>query len=104
MPLQRLLLKQSCRSGSWWNELKKSLPAAEHRLLLAVRLAEAGEGLSDKPGQSRRSAIHPLAKTLAGMAAGKRHQSTRKLFQRLTRHGYSISRSTVHRYLPKPWG
>ena len=33
------------------------------------------------------------------MAAAKRHQSNGKLFQRLTRHGYNIVRSTVPRYL-----
>ena len=33
------------------------------------------------------------------MATGKRHQSTRKLSQRITRHGYNISRLTVRRDL-----
>ena len=51
--VQRLLLKQSCRSGSWWNELKESLPEAEHRPLLTVCLAEAGESGTRTQRQAR---------------------------------------------------
>ena len=71
------------------------------QLLVWLRRVKLGQGLGNQPGQSRKSTIHPVAKTLAGMAAGKRYQSTRKLSQRLTRYGYNISRSNVHCYLRK---
>ena len=38
------------------------------------------------------------------MTIRKRHQAIRKLSQRYTRHGYNISRSTVHRYLRETLG
>ena len=85
-----------------------SLPAAEHLPLPAVRFSEAGEAGT----RTRQQAMpgpqihHPSGSHDIGYstAAGKRHQSTRKLSQRFTRHGYNISRSNIHRYLRKAWG
>ena len=80
------------------------LSIGRSQLFIWMKREKLGQGLSNKPGRGRRPSIHPVAKRVIAMATGKRHQSTRKLSQRLTRHGYRISRSTVHRYLRENLG
>lgn len=77
----------------------QQLNIGRSQLFVWLKREKLGQGLSSKPGRGRKPTIHPVAKRVIAMATGKRHQSTRKLSQRLTRHGYTISRSTVHRYL-----
>lgn len=77
----------------------KQLGISRAQLHVWLRRAKAGEELVNKPGRGRKPSLHPVAKRVIALAANKRHQSTRKLAFRLTRAGYTTSKSSVHRHL-----
>ena len=58
-----------------------------------------GESLKDKDRSGRPPVIANVAKIVCSKAKGKRGQSVRKLATRLSRKGYQVSKSIVHRFL-----
>lgn len=70
----------------WWQRYKK------------------GDSLHDKPRSGRPSCLTSRAKDIIRKAKGKRHQSCRRLSQRLKNLGETASKNTVHRYLTKKLG
>lgn len=59
----------------------------------------AGKSLADMKRSGRPSTVHKVAKIVCAKAEGKRGQSVRKLAMRLTRKGYPMSKSGVHRFM-----
>ncbi|KAF0299338.1 hypothetical protein FJT64_027888 [Amphibalanus amphitrite] len=58
-----------------------------------------GKPLADKKRSGRPRAVSNVARIVCAKAAGKRGQSVRKLATRLTRKGYPVSKSGVHRFM-----
>lgn len=58
-----------------------------------------GESLTDKKRTGRPPVVSKIAKIVCSKAKGKRGHSVRKLATRLSRKGYQVSKSTVHRFL-----
>ena len=76
------------------------------RLSLALRTVNTwwrrfvqGERLGDRPRSGRPTKVSRVAKIVCAKAANKKGQSVRKLATRLSRKGYQVSKSTVHRYM-----
>ena len=92
------------RGGMRPTNVSKQLSISRTQLYLWLKRDKLGQGLASQPGRGRKSTVHPVAKRVIKMATGKRHQSTRKLSRRLTKAGYKVSHTTVHRYLRENLG
>ena len=60
-----------------------------------------GKSMADGERSGRPNQVSGVAKIVCQKAIGKRGQSVRKLAKRLTRKGYGVSKSTVHRHMRK---
>ena len=58
-----------------------------------------GESLKDKERSGRPPVVSNVAKIVCSKSKGKRGHSVRKLATRLSRKGYQVSKSSVHRFL-----
>ncbi|KAI6651890.1 hypothetical protein LOD99_4769 [Oopsacas minuta] len=62
------------------------------------------QSLNHRPGAGRPLKLNPVAKMIISKSLGKRHQSIRRLSEKLKSKGHSNSKSSVQSYLKKSVG
>ena len=90
--------------GKSSREVAKALEVNQSSVVRWFQKHNSGEDLSDRKRSGRPTVMSKISKMVVSKSLTKKRQSTRKLAERLTRHGHAMSHTTVHNYLTQKLG
>jgi transposase len=90
--------------GKSSREVAKALKVNQSSVVRWFQKHNSGEDLSDRKRSGRPTVMSKISKMVVSKSLTKKRQSTRKLAERLTRHGHAMSHTTVYNYLTQKLG